>query len=361
MRYPGYHIISSMSKKKPVSNDVVHILVDTSVWLDLAKQGDGGKTVAIIREMLNQGKIQLIVPQLVMDEFERNRDRVKEAMTRSVSARFREVRKAIDEYGRGDRKQKVLEELDNLMHQVPIVNELATQTFDAIFDLLHLGKVIAPTSEIKERVLERALTKRAPFHREKNSVADALLIEMYGNAAKVATPTDRYCFITHNVKDFSAIDGDMRQPHEDFAEFFSAPYSRYFNSLQAALIAYFPSEFEDLDLNFDFYEEPRPLSEVLPYLNKLWDQIWYNRHKNLEYKIESGEHRLVNRYQPENFQTTTVRSVWKTAQENARKIEEKYGLEELGPWDDFEWGMLNGKMSAIRWMLGEDWESTLDT
>jgi len=27
---------------------------------------------------------------------------------------------------------------------------------------------------------------------------------------------------------------------------------------------------------------------------------------------------------------------------------------------DFEWGMINGKLSAIRWMLGEEWDM-LDT
>jgi len=52
--------------------------------------------------------------------------------------------------------------------------------------------------------------------------------------------------------------------------------------------------------------------------------------------------------------------VWKGAELAAKRVEEKYGLDELGPWDDFEWGMLNGKLSAIRWMLGDEWDM-LDT
>jgi hypothetical protein len=44
----------------------------------------------------------------------------------------------------------------------------------------------------------------------------------------------------------------------------------------------------------------------------------------------------------------------------AAKVEEKHGTENLGPWSDFEWGMINGKLSALRWALGEDWDM-LDT
>jgi len=44
----------------------------------------------------------------------------------------------------------------------------------------------------------------------------------------------------------------------------------------------------------------------------------------------------------------------------ARDAVKRYGIENFGPWDDFEWGMINGKLSAIRWMLGDDWNQ-LDT
>jgi hypothetical protein len=44
------------------------------------------------------------------------------------------------------------------------------------------------------------------------------------------------------------------------------------------------------------------------------------------------------------------------------EMEQKYGKDELMATmnDDFSWGMLSGKLSALRWVLGEDWDF-LDT
>jgi len=91
----------------------------------------------------------------------------------------------------------------------------------------------------------------------------------------------------------------------------------------------------------------RTVREILAAEEEFFDKVWYNRHWNWRLKVEAG----VESANPE---------IWKTALEAAKRVEDKYGKEQLGPWDDFEWGMLNGKLSALRWVLGDDWDF-LDT
>jgi len=37
-----------------------------------------------------------------------------------------------------------------------------------------------------------------------------------------------------------------------------------------------------------------------------------------------------------------------------RAIEDRYGPDNVGPWDDWEWGYVNGKLATLRWVLGSD-------
>jgi hypothetical protein len=53
-------------------------------------------------------------------------------------------------------------------------------------------------------------------------------------------------------------------------------------------------------------------------------------------------------------------TVWAMALAAAERTENEVGLENRGPWDDFERGMLNGKLSALRWISGSEWDF-LDT
>ncbi|OGT72989.1 MAG: hypothetical protein A2W76_02805 [Gammaproteobacteria bacterium RIFCSPLOWO2_12_47_11] len=94
-------------------------------------------------------------------------------------------------------------------------------------------------------------------------------------------------------------------------------------------------------------DSPRSEDEIVDTVGELLDKVWYNRHKCLREKIEAGEE-------------TVDPEIWKGALRSAKKVERKYGKRELGPWDDFDWGMINGKLSALRWVLGDEWDM-LDT
>ena len=100
------------------------------------------------------------------------------------------------------------------------------------------------------------------------------------------------------------------------------------------------------DLEYKVYtEQPRPTDEIVALIGELIDKVWYNRHKIYEEKIKAGEIKLrpySGKYDPDGCDP----EVWKRAMLAAKKNVEQYGLENLSPWDDFEWGMMNGKLPA---------------
>ncbi|MCZ4520716.1 PIN domain-containing protein [Rhodococcus ruber] len=325
------------------------LLVDTSTWLDLAKRRDGQKTIYTIGELIGDGELQLLVPPVVVEEFARNRPRVEASITTSLADRLRSLRREVRDFG-GDAHAETHDALDELAHHAPLIGAMTTRNFDDIDALLKAGVSVQSTDAERSKVVQRGLDKRAPLHKNKNSVADALILEGFATAVEEADLLQHpHVFVSTNHDDFSAENGDRRLPHPDLAEIFAVDGSDYrlgVDGLLEALSDYFGDDYlSDINQHMGFLEDPRRLDEILSAENELFDRLWY--HYSLQHDIQlrmEGD-------------TTRLEHLRKAAGPGRARIEERFaGLDMLGPYSDFELGMLNGKLSALRWVLGSEWD-----
>ena len=340
------------------------LLVDTSVWLDLAKDYRQQPVIAALEDLVAAGEIELIVPQVLLDEFARNKERVAIDATRSLQSHFNLVRDAVNRFGEESEKAATLKSLNEVDYAAIMRGEAVNDSISRIEKLLASVAALPITDEVKARVTDRAIANRAPYHRSKNSAGDAILIEIYADHVAADRPADmRLAFVTHNVRDFSDATGDQRKPHPDLLPLFDGIVSTYSISLIDVIKEVDEDLLADHDLEFSGMFQPRRLSEVMEAEHLLFRQVWYNRHWNMRAQIDQGEVHVV----PEaNYSTKPYRpdqvldTVWERALAAAKRTEDEVGAENLGPWDDFEWGMLNGKLSALRWVMGDEWDM-LDT
>jgi len=344
------------------SNSVEHVLLlDTCVWLDLAKDSSGNYLIRALRELMEYPVIKIIVPTIIKNEFLRNKKRAIDIGRQKLSQDIRRIKKIIELYSGNEKKSDIISGLDDVNHKLSIMTDVVSGLTTEIEKIILNADEIEITKDIKIKAAERAILKKAPFHKNKNSFADAVIVETFFDQ-QLSDETKKYYFITHNTKDFSSV-SDNRVYHEDFSEFFSSENVFYSTNLTETINSISP------ELLYDFYvvdhewhgeSSSRGLYEIIEEINALTDKVWYNRHCEAAQAIEDGSLKVIPQKEHNNYEAGTVRDdIWKGALKAAIDVEQRYP-DTLGPWTDFEWGVLNGKLSALRWVLGDDWDM-LDT
>lgn len=92
----------------------------------------------------------------------------------------------------------------------------------------------------------------------------------------------------------------------------------------------------------------RTESEIQAAESEFYDRVWYERHLVMLARVEAGDDHVT----PE---------ILKMAKEAAEGVRARHAAGDIRPVEsDFEWGMWNGKLSALRWVLGDEWDF-LDT
>lgn len=327
-------------------------MIDTSTWLDLAGRRTGQQWIVPLRVLKHQGSLELLVPPVVIEEFDRNRMRSEAAVTTSVLDRLRQLRRELREYA-GEKHEQIW--LAETAQHIPLVNAMAPQNHREVDELLRSGMTVEPTDLEYTRAIQRGLDRRAPFTAEKNSTADALIIETYASQSARANTEDVYAFVTSNHRDFSLPNGDHRQPHPDVADLFDGTQSRYVyqvEGLHELLIDQFGDEYLEEYHEVEFLiggdQEPRTLAEIIEAEAGYFDRVWYVR------SIAMEDDRPI----PDDIRAGMMAA--------RGRIEATCGRDELwkaiGPGSDeaWEYGFISGKLSALRWVLGSEWDF-LDT
>lgn len=337
------------------------LLIDTCVWLDLAKDNRQEALLSALETLVKEKIVTLMIPQIILEEFARNKARLIEDSKKSLSTTLRNARTLLFELSSGEGKLLALEHLAELNHKLPSMGESVVKSVCRIEKLFKGAQIIETSDPVKLRAAQRAIDHRAPFHRPHNGINDAMIFEIYSDIVHGKVPAGvRTAFITHNTKDFSHPSSDTKRPHPDMAYAFSKIKSIYLTSLAEALRKIAPRLVADLKYESEYSEESRQLKEIVGAIGELSDKVWYNRHQVRLEQIEAG---IIEVVEKETFPVVDherrpiQRDILEGAKQSANKIEDRYGVENLGPLDDFDWGMLNGKLSALRWVLGDEWDS----
>ena len=333
-----------------------YIFLDTCVLLDISTKKSDIPLVTALEELIDSNVVTLVVPDLVIAEYERNKEDVANKTTKRLSQEFKQVKAVVSEFA-GENQASTLEVLDDINARLPLLTDANYVTINRVEKLIDSANKVSISERSKIASVQRALDKKAPFHINKNSVADAVIIEQFSEFSDgLPLDTDSCFFITHNHNDFSA--KDHRKPHADFESIFDSPNIQYFNNLVPAINAIDEDILSEIEFHHDFTEETRGLRDILNEMDELVDKVWYNRHQNRMWGIEQGNIKVV----PEGTKLyggdVIHENILNGALESAQRVESKY--EDVGPWSDFEWGMINGKLSALRWVLGDEWDM-LDT
>jgi PIN domain len=179
------------------------ILIDTCVWLDLAKDYQEQSVLGVLEELVRQKQVSIILPRTVFDEFSRNKARVAEDGGRSLSTVLKRAKEVVHRLGDAQKKKMVVEQLNDVDYKLPSLAESAIESIGRIEKLFKSTNVVEAPDDVKLRAAQRAIDRRAPFHRQRNGIDDAILIETYTDLVKSRKPGAALP-LSHTIRKISA-------------------------------------------------------------------------------------------------------------------------------------------------------------
>jgi hypothetical protein len=187
-----------------------------------------------IKDLVEQGRIILILPQIIVDEWNKNKEiKIVEFRKASIKGQIKNA-KSLSPYLEEDKADAYKNILNDILNQQETIENLVLQdiaTIEALFN--HPSTIrLTITDKVKLQAVDFALAKKAPF-KNQNSMADSLLL--FSFLDYIADKNLTNCiFVSSNTHDFSSLD-KKDVIHNDLKELFDANGTKYFSNIGLAI------------------------------------------------------------------------------------------------------------------------------
>lgn len=230
----------------------IYFCLDTCTWIYLANGTEPVKFLQDMQDLLNQGRLCIVLPQIVEEEW--NRNKAKGTIQKLILNSFSELNKQIRQVSAildkvethssfqflfEDEDKDTKEELAEIKAKIESnknalldkVNNNIT-TIESLFN--HNSTIkISPSANVLLRAGEIALEQKAPIHK-KNGFADAVILLTFIDYIKSNSIKNSY-FISYNTDDFCQKVNKTYSLHTDLRPLFDDVNSKFFNILGGAL------------------------------------------------------------------------------------------------------------------------------
>ncbi|MEH2417573.1 PIN domain-containing protein [Nostoc sp.] len=199
-----------------------YVLFDTCIYLNLAPKPESRPLLKSILSGLNQNKLKILLSSVTVEEYIRHKDTNVSKHIQSLTTHLKNAKK-IQDYLDDSQRLTFLLLLDKANENIKLDGKKgvnALRIIENIFD--HTNTIrLSSSAEILANAAQIALDKKAPCHRNKNSVADTVIYLQFENWVKETESIENkvyFHFVTDNHTDFSS-DRDKRDPHKDLIIF----------------------------------------------------------------------------------------------------------------------------------------------
>jgi hypothetical protein len=199
---------------------VTYLFCDTCVFLNLATDIKLYDVVQKLLELVDKGQIKVVMSDVVKSELSTHKGTIVSKRIASYSQLLKNIKNLYELFSE-ETEQILKKDIQTIQQNLPQMEKVLSKSLDEVVKLANKSTQIAYSDKHKNNVIQRGIDKTFPFHRNKNSIKDALIAETFVEfISNLPEDCDKIYFVTDNTEDFSDI-SNKTMPHPNWANNFN--------------------------------------------------------------------------------------------------------------------------------------------